>query len=132
MTNTTTSKKPTARENLNTLLTLSEVQANADLVTFITNELAKLDKKNVASKTIKSADAILMNAILNVLRNAEKPLRVTEICQIGGFINENYSSNKITSMLSKLAAEGKVNKIIDKRNSKFEIVEGATDVEVKA
>ena len=132
MTNNTTSKKPTARENLNTLLALSEVQANADLVAYVTNELAKLDKKNAASKTIKDADALLMNAIMNVLRNAEKPMRVTEICQVGGFIDESYSSNKITSMVTKLVSAGKVNKIVDKRNSTFAIVEGATDVEVKA
>lgn len=45
-----TSKKLTKRDYFNTLLTLSEVQANSALVDFINHELELLAKKNSAEK----------------------------------------------------------------------------------
>lgn len=135
MANTTTInatvKAPTERELLNKLLTLSEVKNDEALVAFVNKKLGQLDKKNEANKAIKNADAVIMNAILNVLRNAAEPMRVTEICQIGGFIDEGISSNKVTSMVTKLVSMGKLNKTTEKRTSKFAIVAEATDLEVK-
>ena len=46
----TTTKKITKRERFNSLLSLSEVQADAGLVAFIEHEIELLDKKNSADK----------------------------------------------------------------------------------
>ena len=48
----TTNKKITKRERFNSLLSLSEVQANADLVAFIEHEIELLDKKNSSEKKL--------------------------------------------------------------------------------
>ena len=45
-----TSRKPTKRDNFNTLLGLNEVASNPQLVEFIEHELALLDKKNSAER----------------------------------------------------------------------------------
>ena len=131
MTNTTTIKNPTERETLNEMLLLPDIQKSERFTNYINKRLGQLDKKNEANRVIKDADAALMNAILNVLRNAAEPMQVKDIYAVGNFVSQ-CSANKLTSMLGKLASVGKVEKTIEKRTSKFAIVEGATDMEAGA
>lgn len=131
MTNTTTTKNPTEREILNEMLLLPDVQKSEKYTNYINKRLGQLDKKNEANRTIKDADAALMNAILNILRNAAEPMQAKDIFAVGNFITE-CSSNKLISMITKLVNAGKVTKTIEKRNSLFSIVEGAEDVEAGA
>lgn len=131
MTNNTTIKNPTEREILNEMLLLPDVQKSEKFTNFINKKLGQLDKKNEANRVIKDADAALMNAILNVLRNAAEPMQAKEIFAVGNFITE-CSSNKLISMITKLVNAGKVVKTTEKRNSLFAIAEGAEDVEAGA
>ena len=120
----TTTKKITKRERFNSLLSLSEVQADAGLVAFIEHEIELLDKKNSADKkpTAKqSENEVIKDAIVEGME--EKRLyTVTEIIKEVAECNE-LTNQRVSALLRQLKDEGKVVKTIDKRKSYFQLAE---------
>ena len=119
MTTTNTAKKLTKRDHFNTLLTIPEVASNQVLVDFINNELDLLSRKNSADKKPTKK---LQNAILAHMKPGER-------YTVSQFIKEvpecsDESSQKISAMMILLKDAGKVEKVIEKRVSYFQIVEG--------
>lgn len=121
---TTTNKKITKRERFNSLLSLSEVQADAGLVAFIEHEIELLDKKNSGEKkpTAKqSENEVIKDAIVEGME--EKRLyTVTEIIKEVAECNE-LTNQRVSALLRQLKDEGKVVKTIDKRKSYFQLAE---------
>lgn len=120
----TTTKKITKRERFNSLLSLSEVQADAGLVAFIEHEIELLDKKNSADKkpTAKqSENEVIKDAIVEGMEE-NRLYTVTEIIKEVAECNE-LTNQRVSALLRQLKDEGKVVKTIDKRKSYFQLAE---------
>lgn len=125
MTTTNTAKKLTKRDHFNTLLTIPEVASNQTLVDFINNELDLLSRKNSADKKPTATQMLnekLQNAIIAHMKPGER-------YTVSQFIKEvpecsAESNQKISAMMILLKDAGKVEKVIEKRVSYFQIVEG--------
>ena len=121
---TTTNKKITKRERFNSLLSLSEVQADAGLVAFIEHEIELLDKKNSADKkpTAKqSENEVIKDAIVEGMEE-NRLYTVTELIKEVAECSE-LTNQRVSALLRQLISEGKVVKTIDKRKSYFQLAE---------
>ena len=121
---TTTNKKITKRERFNSLLSLSEVQANADLVAFIEHEIELLDKKNSSEKKLtvqQIANEGIKDAIVEGMEE-NRLYTVTELIKEITECNE-LTNQRVSALLRQLISEGKVVKTIDKRKSYFQLAE---------
>ena len=119
----TTNKKITKRERFNSLLSLSEVQANADLVAFIQHEIELLDKKNSSEKKLtvqQIANEGIKDAIVEGMEE-NRLYTVTELIKEITECNE-LTNQRVSALLRQLISEGKVVKTIDKRKSYFQLV----------
>ena len=120
----TTNKKITKRERFNSLLSLSEVQANADLVAFIEHEIELLDKKNSSEKKLtvqQIANEGIKDAIVEGMEE-NRLYTVTEIIKEVAECNE-LTNQRVSALLRQLISEGKVVKSVDKRKSYFQLAE---------
>lgn len=118
----TTTKKITKRDRFNSLLSLSEVQANADLVAFIEHEIELLDKKNSGEKKLtaqQTANEGIKDAIVEGMEE-NRLYTVTEIIKEVAECNE-LTNQRVSALLRQLISEGKVVKTVDKRKSYFQI-----------
>ena len=118
----TTTKKITKRDRFNSLLSLSEVQANADLVAFIEHEIELLDKKNSGEKKLtaqQTANEGIKDAIVEDMEE-NRLYTVTEIIKEVAECNE-LTNQRVSALLRQLISEGKVVKTVDKRKSYFQI-----------
>lgn len=96
---------------------------NTDIVAYCDNEIAALDKKNeyrkahpVKTKTQKENEG-LYPVILEILDDT--PKTPTEIANTA-----NLSVQKVTALLTKLVASGKIVKSTEKGKSYYTAVEG--------
>ena len=121
---TTTNKKITKRDRFNALLSLSEVQANADLVAFIEHEIELLDKKNSGEKkptAQQTANEVIKQGIINGMQKG-RLYTVTELIKEVAECNE-LTNQRVSALLRQLISEGKVVKTVDKRKSYFQIAD---------
>ena len=119
----TTNKKITKRERFNSLLSLSEVQANADLVAFIKHEIELLDKKNSGEKKLtiqQVANEGIKDAIVEGMEE-NRLYTVTELIKEITECNE-LTNQRVSALLRQLISEGKVVKTVDKPKSYFQLV----------
>ena len=120
----TTNKRITRRERFNSLLSLSEVQANADLVAFIEHEIELLDKKNSSEKKLtvqQIANEGIKDAIVEGMEE-NRLYTVTELIKEITECNE-LTNQRVSALLRQLISEGKIVKTIDKRKSYFQLAE---------
>ena len=120
----TTNKKITKRERFNSLLSLSEVQADADLVAFIEHEVELLARKN----TVNGEKALTPNQIQNenfkviiaehMASAPDRLFTVTELNKEVDVLND-LSNQRISAILRQMVDAGKVEKVVDKRKSYF-------------
>ena len=118
----TTNKKITKRERFNSLLSLSEVQANADLVAFIEHELELLAKKNASDKkptATQIANNGIKETILDTLAD-NKVMTITEMQKANADLAD-LSNQKISALVRQLIAEGLVKKEEIKRKAYFSL-----------
>ena len=119
----TNSKKLTKRDHFNTLLTLSEVQANPVLVDFVKHEIELLDKKNSADKkptAQQTANEGIKDAIVEGMEE-NRLYTVTELIKEVAECNE-LTNQRVSALLRQLISEGKVVKTVDKRKTYFQLV----------
>ena len=121
---TTTNKKITKRDRFNALLSLSEIQADADLVAFIEHEIELLDKKNSGEKkptAQQTANEVIKQGIVNGMQKG----RLYTVTELIKEIDEcaDLTNQKVSSLLRQLVSENKVVKSIDKRKSFFQIAD---------
>lgn len=120
MSNTASTRKPTKRDNFTTLLSLSEVQANAQLVEFIKHEIDLLDRKNTVDRkptktqqeneTIKAAVLSAMED--NRLYSISEMLKEFSVCA-------GMSNQKLSSLVRQMCLDKQVERIEEKRKAFF-------------
>lgn len=114
-------KKMTKREMF------EQIKANYNLtdeeVAFIDHELELLAKKNASTGERKptatqKANEGIKDVIVDVLGANGGQMTVTEIVKT---IDGDFTNQKISALLRQLIADGKVEKVVDKRKSFFKI-----------
>lgn len=102
--------KLTKVNKINMLLEMSEVQANLELVEFLENEKALIQKKN-ANKTAKKSneDTIVCDMLVEELAKVGHPCTITELMTssevIQNYVLENgkpLTNQKITAMFKSI------------------------------
>ncbi len=118
MTNKT--KKPTKRDNFNTLLELAEVKSNPKLVEFINHEIELLDKKNSSEKkptAQQTANEGIKQAILDKMEEG-KMYTITEIIKT---VPEcaDLTNQRVSALMRQLIEAKLVERVEDKRKAYF-------------
>lgn len=114
-------KKMTKREMY------EQIKANYALteaeVAFIDHELELLAKKNASTGERKptatqKANEGIKETIVGVLADNGEQMTVTEIAKA---IDGDYTNQKISALVRQLIADGRVEKVVDKRKSFFKL-----------
>ena len=122
MTNTNTTRKPTKRDNFNTLLNLSEVKADPKLVEFITHEIELLDRKNTVDKKPTATQVANegIKADIKAFLDAHKGEKFTVSALMKSVPSIADASNqKVSSLVRQMVLDGQADRIEDKRKAYF-------------
>lgn len=120
-------KKITKRENYNTLLSLSEVQSNPELVAFIEHELELLDKKNSVERK-PSEKQVANDGLRDAIVAAMEPNKLYTLSQLAELVPalNGATPQRMSALVNAVTndeAKGKtglpVNKVVDKRKAYF-------------
>ncbi len=125
MTNTS-NRKPTKRDNFNTLLAIPAVAENADLVAFIEHEVELLDKKNSAERKPTPKQTENAGFKSDILDWAEAGVQYTAgdfVKGVPSIVEAGISVNRVTAMLTQLVNDGAFVKTVDKRKSYYSLAE---------
>ena len=119
----TNSKKLTKRDHFNALLSLSEVQVNADLVAFIEHEIELLDKKNSGEKK-PTAQQTANESIKAAIVAGMTPNRLYTVSEIQKEISEcaELSNQRISALLRQMIGK-EIVRTEDKRKAYFSLAE---------
>jgi len=114
-------KKLTKREHFEAIK--AKYPLTEDEVKFIDRELELLAKKNASGANRKPTatqkeNEVIKTNILEVLADG-KQRTVTEIVKV---LEGDYTNQKISALVRQLIADGKVEKVVDKRKSYFKAV----------
>lgn len=111
----------TKKQCLEALVTMSAVMENPEMVAVLENMLSQLEKpRKVDAKKLAAQDE-LKARILAVLQSQDKPRSIKELREMENGLGD-LTSQKISPMMVKLVAEGKVEKTTEKRVSMFRYV----------
>lgn len=116
----TTIKKPTKKDNFNTLLSIPAVSANPKLVEFINHEIELLEKKNSSEKkptAQQTANEGIKTAILDNMVEG-KMYTITEIIKS---VPEcaDLTNQRVSALMRQLIEAKLVNRVEDKRKAYF-------------
>ena len=114
-------KKMTKREKFEMLMAISEVKSNPILSEFIAHELELLAKKNTSEKKPTAqqvANEGLKQTIMDVLTENGGLMTVTDVQKSCAELSE-LSNPRISALLRQLIADGKVERVEDKRKAYF-------------
>lgn len=117
-------KKMTKRDYYNALLNIAEVKANGEMVKFIEHELELLAKKNSAEKkptAVQIANEGIKSVILETLGENGKMMTISEMQKVNAELGE-MSNQRISALVRQLLADGKVERIEEKRKAYFKAV----------
>ena len=115
------SNKMTYTQALETVVARLDEEADVELIEKLTALKDSLNKKRTTKKE-KPENATIRAAVLVVLKNATKPMTITEIIKADTTLME-YSNQKITSIVRGLMNDDLVVGIKDKRKSTFTIAD---------
>ena len=115
-------KKITKRERFESLLTLSQVQADPDMVEFINHELELLARKNSSEKK-PTAQQVANEAIKQAIVEGMERDHLYTITDIQKNVPAcaELSNQKISALVRQLKDDGVVVKTEDKRKSYFSL-----------
>ena len=118
-----TNKKITKRDRFNALLSLSEVQANAELVAFIEHEIELLDKKNSSEKK-PTAQQTANESLKAAIVAGMTPNRLYTVSEIQKEISEcaELSNQRISALLRQMIGK-EIVRTEDKRKAYFSLAE---------
>lgn len=118
-------KKVTKRERFEQLLAIAEVKANGELVKFINHELELLAKKNASGEGKLTATQIANNGIKEEILEcmANEPNRLFTISEMQKLFPccAELSNQKLSVLVRQLVADGKVERLEEKRKAVFRI-----------
>lgn len=123
MTNSNSVVKVTKAQMFAEVIALANANGREDIATFAEHEIELLAKRyakpsNPDSKKMKEQSEA-KDKILTALVLIGKPVTVTTLIKEGGL---EFSPQKVTSMLGKLVADGKVHKDVDKKTSLYSAI----------
>lgn len=115
-------KKITKRERFESLLTLSQVQADPGMVEFINHELELLAKKNSADKK-PTAQQVANEAIKQAIVDGMERNHFYTITDIQKNVNEcaELSNQRVSALVRQMVADGLVTRTEDKRKAYFSL-----------
>ena len=118
-----TNKKITKRDRFNALLSMSEVQANAELVAFIEHEIELLDKKNSSEKK-PTAQQTANESIKAAIVAGMTPNRLYTVTEIQKEIPEcaELSNQRVSALLRQMIGK-EIVRTEDKRKAYFSLAE---------
>lgn len=113
--------KETKRDILNYVL--EKYSNDEKLVAYATHEIELLDKKksNAKPSRVQVENENLKVAIYETLKVATEPLRVADIQAKNETLKE-LSNQKMTSLITQLKNEGKIERLTDKKVALFKAV----------
>ena len=116
-------KKITKRERFESLLTLSQVQADPGMVEFINHELELLAKKNSSEKK-PTAQQVANEAIKQAIVDGMERDHYYTITDIQKNVNEcaELSNQRVSALVRQMVADGLVARTEDKRKAYFSLV----------
>ena len=97
-------------------------EAKAEMLAFISHEQELLVKKSSKSgqTKVQKANEVLKAEMLEALENIGKPVIVSEFMALTRFNLENeFTNQKVSSMLNQLVKAEKIVKTVDKKKSYF-------------
>lgn len=123
--NSTKAKAPTQKEQFAKMIAIFEdLGGHDDLIKFCNERIEKLNAKAKSANSKKSAeDEKFFDAIADVLADGNGK-RATDILKALATEFENLTIQKVTSMLTKMVAAGRVEKTVEKKISTFTLVFG--------
>lgn len=119
-TTSTTTRKPTKRDNFTALLKLNDVKADAKLVEFINHEIELLDRKNTVDKKptkTQQENEVIKSAVLssmedNRLYSISEMLKEFPACK-------DMSNQKLSSLVRQMVLDKQVERVEEKRKAFF-------------
>lgn len=116
-------KKITKRERFESLLTLSQVQADPGMVEFINHELELLAKKNSSEKK-PTAQQVANEAIKQAIVDGMERDHFYTITDIQKNVPEcaELSNQRVSALVRQMVADGLVARTEDKRKAYFSLV----------
>ena len=124
--------KMTQRDYFNAIIAMAKgeptkVPAN-DIVAFANERISALDKKSANRKPTKAQaeNEGVKAVILEVLGKAENPLTVTEVLKADERLAD-FTTQKITALMTLLVKAGEVEKTNEKRVSRFSVAESVEE-----
>jgi DNA-binding transcriptional regulator GbsR (MarR family) len=115
-------KKITKRDRFNTLLNMTEVKADPDMVAFIEHELELLAKKNSADKK-PTAQQTANEAIKSAIVEAMEPNHLYTVTELQKSVAEcaDLSNQRVSALLRQLKDDGVIVRTEDKRKAYFSL-----------
>ena len=117
-------KKLTKREKFEMIAKINEVAENPILAEFVEHELELLAKKNASDKkptAVQVANEGIKDTIYNVLAENGKVMTITEMQKANEELAE-LSNQRISALVRQLVADGKVERLEEKRKAYFKAV----------
>ena len=117
-------KKITKRERFEELLAIPQVAEKDGLVQFIEHELELLAKKNSAEKkptAVQIANEGVKSVIYDVLVENGNLMTISEMQKANAELGE-LSNQRISALVRQLLADGKVERIEEKRKAYFKAI----------
>ena len=120
----TTNKKMTKRDYFNSLLNITDVKNNPELVDFINHELELLAKKNSAEKK-PTAQQTANDGIREAILEGMEPNTLYTITDLIKSIPAiaDFTNQRVSALVRQLKEEKKIERIEDKRKAYFRKVE---------
>ena len=119
-------KKMTKRDYFNQLLGMEDVKADAKLVEFIEHELELLAKKNASGSSKPTAVQVVNEGIKSEILDcmANEPNRLFTISEMQKAFPccAELSNQRVSALVRQLVADGKVERLEEKRKAVFRIV----------
>ena len=119
-------KKITKRERFESLLSLSQVQADPGMVEFINHELELLAKKNSADKkptAQQEANATIKADIVATMEaDRNRIWTVSELLKAVPNLPDTMTNQRMSALVRQMKDEGLVKRTEDKRKAYFSLV----------
>lgn len=115
-------KKTTKKEFFNILLGIEEIANNEELTNFINHEIELIEKKSSSRKTTltktQKENLELIEIVYEELKSFDKPMQIKELIANSEKL-ANYSSSKVSALMTKLKNDNRVTRIEEKRVAYF-------------
>ena len=122
-------KKMTRREmfaEIKAVVETSNLTAErmAEMTAFIEKQIEQLERKSGTSKPTKTQleNESIKAEILEIFSTLEKPVTITEFCELTNSEIGNLSNQKLSALFNQLVKAEKLTKNVDKKKSYFSLV----------